>query len=123
MIYDLLGSERQLRSKRELIEKFIETHMSKVSNGEKVDAAFVSFWDEEKAKAIEDICETEGMDPAAFKAMIEQYHFSGKRPLQGSVVDALTEKPKILERKTVVERIVGKLLKLVSTFDEGIGAV
>lgn len=55
--------------------------------------------------------------------MIEHYHFSGKRPLQGAVVDALVVKPKILERKTVVERIVAKLLNLVSTFDEGIGPV
>ena len=123
MIYDLLGSERHLRSKRDLIEKFIEQHMPNVPAGGTVAAAFASFWDEEKINAISDICATEQIEPDAFKSMIEHYHFSGKRPLQGEVVDALVIKPKILERKTVVERIVSKLLGLVSTFDEGIGPV
>jgi hypothetical protein len=32
-------------------------------------------------------------------------------------------KPKILEWKSIVERIVGKLLGLISTFDNGMGSV
>ncbi|MEO9863541.1 MAG: type I restriction endonuclease subunit R [Yoonia sp.] len=121
MVYDLLGSERHLRSKRELIEQFIDQHMASIPAGQSVNDAFSGFWDAEKSKAIAAVCETEGLDPAAFKAMIEQYHFSGKKPLQGAIVEALTEKPKILERKSIVERIGARLLKLVSTFDEGIG--
>ena len=31
VIYDLLGSERHLRSKRDLIEKFVEDHLSRLS--------------------------------------------------------------------------------------------
>lgn len=123
MIADLLGSERQVRSKRELIEKFIEQHMPRLGKGQDVQAAFSDFWNAERLAAIEQICAAEQIDPAAFRAMIEQYHFSGKRPLQGEVVEALSVKPKILERKSVVERIVGKLLGLVSTFDDGMGAV
>ena len=123
MIDDLLGSEKQLRSKRELIEKFIEQHMPRLGKGQDVQAAFSDFWNAERLAAIEQICAAEQIDPAAFRAMIEQYHFSGKRPLQGEIVDALSVKPKILERKSVVERIVGKLLGLVSTFDDGMGAV
>lgn len=123
MIYDLLGSERHLRSKRDLIEKFIEQHMPMLPKGQTVEEAFTNFWDEEKTKAIEAICDAEQIDAKAFMAMIENYHFSGKRPLQGTVVEALVVKPKILERKSVVERIVSKLLGLVSTFDEGIGPV
>jgi len=53
--------------------------------------------------------------------MIEQYHFSGKTPLQGAVVEALQEKPKFLERKRIIDRVISKMLKLVSTFDDGIG--
>lgn len=123
VVYDLLGSERQLRSKRELIEKFIEQHMSTMSRDQSVADAFNDFWDEEKTNSISEICTSENIDPAAFKAMIEQYHFSGKKPLQGTIVDALIEKPKILERKSVVERISAKLMKLVATFDEGLGSI
>ncbi|MDF1777122.1 MAG: hypothetical protein P1V13_13875 [Rhizobiaceae bacterium] len=53
--------------------------------------------------------------------MIDHYHFLEKKPLQGAIVGALKEKPKILERKSVVERIGAKLLRLVATFDEGLG--
>ena len=123
MVYDLLGSERHLRSKRDLIEKFIEQHMPGMPQGQTVADAFNGFWDEEKSNAIAEICATEKLDPTAFKSMIEQYHFSGKKPLQGDIVDALNEKPKILERKSVVERIGAKLLRLVATFDEGLGSL
>jgi type I restriction enzyme R subunit len=121
MVYDLLGSERHLRSKRELIEKFIEQHMPHMPKGQTVEDAFTGFWDEEKSNAIAEICTAENLDPSAFKAMIEQYHFSGKKPLQSAIVEALSEKPKILERISVVERIAAKLLRLVATFDEGLG--
>lgn len=123
MVRDLLGSERHLRSKRDLIEKFIEQHMAFIPEGQTVEDAFSGFWDREKSKAIIEICETEKLDQAAFKSMIEQYHFSGKKPLQGDIVDALHDKPRILERKSVVERIADKLLRLVSTFDEGLGGL
>jgi type I restriction enzyme R subunit len=123
LVRDLLGSERHLRSKRELIQKFIERHMSTIPEGQNVSEAFAYFWDEEKTRAIAEICSTEKLDPAAFKAMIENYHFSGKKPLQGAIVEALEEKPKILERKSVVERIGAKLLQLVATFDEGLGSL
>ena len=123
MVQDLLGSERHLRSKRDLIEKFIEEHMTAMTPGQTITDAFSGFWDKEKSNAIADICVTEKLDPAAFKAMIEQYHFTGKKPLQGEVVDALEVKPKILERKSVVERIRARLLQLVATFDEGLGGL
>jgi hypothetical protein len=55
--------------------------------------------------------------------MLEQYHTSGKRPLQGKIVDALSVRPRILDRKSVGERLVGKLPGLVSTCDDGMGAV
>lgn len=123
MVYDLLGSERHLRSKRELIEKFIDQHMPMIPSGQAVAESFNEFWDEEKSKAIDELCATEKLEPAAFKAMIEQYHFSGKKPLQADIVKAMPAPPKILERKTIVERIRTKLMALVATFDEGVGSL
>jgi type I restriction enzyme, R subunit len=123
LVGDLLGSERHLRSKRELIEKFIETQMPTLKSGQDVQAAFSDYWNAERVNAIEQICLAEQIDPLAFRSMIEQYHFSGKQPLQGEVVQALAVKPKILERKSVVDRIIGKLLSLVATFDDGLGPV
>lgn len=120
-VYDFLGSERQLRSKRELIEKFIEQHMPNVASDTTIESAFDSFWSAERTRATAELCEAEGLRPDAFATLVEEYHFSGKVPLQRNVVEALESKPKILERKTVVARVVDKLLNLVSTFDEGLG--
>jgi len=97
--------------------------MSDIGAGQTVEGVFSEFWNKERTAAILDICKQEKIDEAAFKEMIEQYHFSGKTPLQGAIVNALEEKPKILERKSIVERIGEKLTKLVATFDEGIGSL
>jgi type I restriction enzyme, R subunit len=123
LVFDLLGSDVKLRSKRELIEKFIRENMPNIPNGQPVAEAFNDFWTEEKAKAIREICETEGLRPDALKSMIENYHFTGKEPLSETVVDALNQKPKILERKSIVQRVTNKLLALVRVFDEDLGDV
>lgn len=97
--------------------------MPNVPDVQTVEDAFNGFWNEQRSSAVDQICKPEGLDPDAFRAMIESYHFSGKKPLQGAIVDALAVKPKILERKSVVERIGARLLRLVATFDEGLGAL
>lgn len=123
VVMDLIGSERQLRSKRELIEQFIEHNMPNRSVGQSVNDAFVEFWDEERSKSLIAICSEEGLDISAFKQMIETYQFSGKPPLNDTVVSALEKPPRILERKSVAERIISKLLGLIAKFDEGLGGL
>jgi len=70
--------------------------------------------------AVETVCRQEGLKEDAFISMIEGNHFSGKPPLNDAVVAALASKPKILARKSVAERIVKKLLGLISTFGDGV---
>lgn len=123
IVMDLIGSERQLRSKRELIEQFIEHNMANRTQGQSVEDAFSEFWNAERSKALRAICADEGLYVDAFEQMIESYQFSGKPPLNDTIVKALTKPPKILERKSVAERIVGKLLGLISKFDDGIGGL
>lgn len=121
MIIDLLGSEQQLRSKRDLIQRFIDENMPAIPPGQSVEDAFENFWNDERQATIEAICVDEGLDAEAFKRMISEYHFTSKTPLSDAVIEALNEKPKILERKTVVERVIDRLRDLIQTFDEGMG--
>jgi type I restriction enzyme R subunit len=53
--------------------------------------------------------------------MIADYKFSGKEPLRETVLSACNEKPKLLERKKVFDRVVSKLLDIVNKFDDAIG--
>src|SRR3546814_2274424 len=54
-ILDLLSSEPQLRSKRELIEKFIDCYLPKLQSANEVEAAFDKFWTEEREHRIQEI--------------------------------------------------------------------
>lgn len=123
MVSDLLGSDVKLRSKRELIEKFIDEQMVALKPGDDVASAFSDFWSEEKQKTIREMCESEGLKMDALQLMIEEYHFSGKEPLGETIVGALNEQPKILERKSIVGRITEKMMRLVRVFDDDMGGV
>ena len=41
--------------------------------------------------------------------------------MRESIVGTLKQKPKLLERKTVIERVTDKILKFVKTFEDDIG--
>lgn len=122
-IFALLSKEGGLRSKRELIEKFINDYMPRLSAEQNIKEVFSEFWTEEKIEAIKQLCATEGMDREAVLQMLDIYQFTGKEPLRETVFAALDNKPKLLERKNVFERIVDKLLSIVRTFDDGMGDV
>lgn len=122
-IIDLLSKEGTLRSKRELIEKFINDYMPHLSAEQNIKQVFSEFWTEEKQQAIKQLCATEGMDQEAVFQMLDSYQFTGKEPLRETVFAALDKKPKLLERKNVFERVVDKLLSIVRTFDDDMGDV
>ena len=58
---DLLGSEVQLRSKRDLIEKFIAEYLPNVSSPDQVEAGFSLFWNEEREKSVAQFCDEESL--------------------------------------------------------------
>lgn len=122
-IFDLLNKDGTLRSKRELIEKFINDQMPRLSSEQNLKEVFSGFWSEEKHEAIRKLCAAEGMEQEAVLQMLDTYQFTGKEPLRETVFAALDTKPKLLERKNVFERIVDKLLSIVSTFDDDMGDV
>ena len=53
--------------------------------------------------------------------MIANYKFSGKEPLRETVLSACNEKPKLLERKKIFDRVVLKLLDIIAKFDDAMG--
>ena len=98
-ILGLLDKEAQLRSKRDLIEKFIDTRMLTTAPEEKVEKVFQDFWNQERDEAVRQLCTEENLKVEAVKQMIANYKFSGKEPLRETVLSACNENPKLLERK------------------------
>ena len=113
----------QLRSKKKLIERFVNEHMPNVKKSSDMRTAFSAYWEAEKDMALESLCAEEGLHHDKVKDVIEAYHFTGRAPLRDTIVSALVEKPKVLERKSIVERVTEKVLALVQQFDDDMGDV
>jgi type I restriction enzyme, R subunit len=122
-VFDLLGSEIRLRSKRALIEEFIEQHAAQLTEGRHLRAAFQQFWDRSRDNAIRDLCKQENVIQERLLEMIARYQFTGKRPLGDEIISALTIKPSVLRRKLIIERVTQGLVEIVEKFNESIGDI
>jgi type I restriction enzyme, R subunit len=120
-ITGLLSQETQLRSKRELIEKFIDEYMPNFDANTIVREEFATYWTSEEEAALNALCTTEDMNRDALDALLKRFRFTGKEPLRDAVFGALNFKPKVLDRKPIYERVVTKLKDIVHTFDEYVG--
>ncbi|HFD32311.1 MAG TPA: HsdR family type I site-specific deoxyribonuclease [Gammaproteobacteria bacterium] len=120
-ILDLLGKETQLRSKRELIEQFINDYMPTLDENISIEEGFNQYWDAQKQKAIEAFCAEQKMDQQSVMTIIDEYNFTGKEPLRDTVFLALEHKPKLMERKHIFERFILKLKDFIHTFEDDLG--
>ena len=121
-IMDLLGGEMQLRSKRELIEKFIEENLPKISDTDAIQDEFEKYWEEQKVLALNKLCEEEKLDKEQFNALIEAYIFSGNDPVRDEVFKCLGNRPSILQAREIGERIIFKMKEFVEVFVRGMVA-
>lgn len=118
-ILDLLSGETTLRSKRELIEKFILENLPEIQDSDDIPEAFEAFWEEERMKALQELSEQENMDIEKLEGLISYYLFTNKEPLRDDVISALKERPALRERSAVAQRITDKTLGFVETFVSG----
>lgn len=119
-IMDAVSGEAELRSKQELIEKFIEQNLPKISDSDMVEDEFYSFWDEEKMRAFERLCQEEGLMTDELQKIIDNYLYLNRKPRRDEIVGALEEKPKVMERNSIIARINKKLDEFINTFIEGV---
>lgn len=120
-IADLLNSEAQLRSKRELILRFIEENLPQIENSDLIEEEFEKYWNEEQQKAFNEICKEENISPLKLHTIISDYLFTEKEPLRDDIIKILEVKPKIRERKTIAERIITRIKDFVEKFVDGMG--
>ena len=118
-IIDLLGGDAMMRSKRELIEKFIEENLPKITDVESIQDEFETYWQEQKVLALGKLCDEENLDKAQFKALIDAYIYSGQEPIKDDVFKCLDNRPSILKAREIGERILAKMKEFVQIFIEG----
>ncbi len=121
-IMDLLGGEVKLRSKRELIEKFIEENLPHIDDVDKIQDEFEMYWQDQQVLALAKLCEEENLDKEQFNNLIEAYIFSGQEPIRDDVFKCLGNRPSILAAREVGNRIIQKMKEFVEVFVEGMAA-
>jgi type I restriction enzyme, R subunit len=53
--------------------------------------------------------------------LLQTYQFANRLPRDQEIVKALNFQPKILERKSILERIADKIQDFINTYIEGMG--
>ncbi len=120
-IVNLLNTEMQLRSKKELIEKFIRENLPIILDTDDIPQEFEKYWTVEQEKAFVKLVDEEKLSKESTQALIENYLYSEQEPMRDEILDLLIdEKPTLLQRKTIGERILKKILGFVETFINGI---
>lgn len=121
-IYDIIAGDTRLRSKRELIEKFINQHLSLIEDSEDIGDEFANFITKEKLIAIKELSDKEDLNAVKLEKVIGDYLFTEKKPLRDDIVDLMNKRPSLKERKAKSERVTSKILKFVETFISGISS-
>jgi type I restriction enzyme R subunit len=115
-IIDLLGGEIKLRSKRELIEKFIEENLPHINDVDSIPDEFEKYWQQQKVLASSKICEEKNLDKQQFNSLIESYSYNGQEPIRQDVFKCLDNRPSILKAREIGERIILKMKKIIEVF-------
>jgi type I restriction enzyme, R subunit len=119
-IMDILDTETQLRSKKELIARFIADHFPNIPASANVGDEFETYWTEQKRKAVKQLSAEEGLDTEGLEKVIGDYLFTEKPPMRDDVIGIMESRPKLRERSTVAERVIGKIKEFVEVFIDGV---
>ncbi|NVK02447.1 MAG: type I restriction endonuclease subunit R [Oceanospirillaceae bacterium] len=114
-ILKLIDTTPNLRSKRELIEAFINTALDGIDPNE-VEEEFEKFVEVERKKSFNDLVESENLIDFELSNLIDNYLYDGRTPLKDDVAKTMKQKPKLLERKTVVPRVLNQITGFVEKF-------
>ena len=122
-ILDSVASDIELRSKQELIQKFIDSTLPGLSSAAEIPDSFEEFWEQERASAFEALCREEQLDAEKLKKVIDRYVYTGTKPLPDPDIIQLINRPlKLAERAPTRERVLEKVVNYVDTYIHGIAA-
>lgn len=119
-VLDILTADVKLRSKKELIEQFIEENLMDIGSAEEVADAFNTYWSEQKVKAFQRICEEEDLKQDKIGAIVEEILYAGQAPkIRQDVMNAMNKKQKFIHKRESTNRIIDKIHQFINTYIEG----
>ena len=119
-IANIINTHTQLRSKRELIEKFISQNIPDIEDTDSIPQEFDKFWIEEQRTAFNKLIKSENLSAERTEELIEKYLFAEREPLRSDILDLIEgDKPTALQRKKVGDGVLKKIMDYVETFIHG----
>ena len=116
-ISNIINTHTQLRSKRELIEKFISQNIPEIEDTDSIPQEFDKFWKEEQRIAFNELVKSENLSVERTEQLIENYLFAEREPLTEEILDLIDgEKPTLLNRKKIGNRILNQIIDFVEKF-------
>jgi type I restriction enzyme, R subunit len=119
VISDIMAADIQLRSKKELIEKFIQQNLPSIEDTSTLTDEFESYWNLEKLRAIEHLATDENLSFDKLQVLVGRYLFTQKAPLREDIIEVMNQRPGLKDRAIVTQRILDKIIDFVETFIEG----
>jgi type I restriction enzyme R subunit len=115
-ISNIINGDASLRSKRELIEKFINENLMGIEESEDVVEEFEKFWEVEREKGFNALCREENLKVEEVEKVIGNYIYDERIPLKKEIEKTLLVRPKLLERRKIIPRVTDKILDYVEKF-------
>ena len=123
LILDSVAGDLELRSKRELIQKFIDSTLPNLTKAAEIPDGFEDLWEQERMTAFDQLVKEEQLDADKLKKVIDRFIYSGEKPLPDPDIIEVIQKPLgILERGPTKQRVYDKVIDYVETFIHGIAA-
>lgn len=123
LVLDSVSGNIELRSKQELIQKFIDSTLPGLSSAAEIPDSFEEFWEQERVFAFEALCKEEQLDADKLKKVIDRYVYTGTKPLPDPDIIEIINRPlKLAERAPTRERVLNKVVAYVDTYIHGIAA-
>jgi len=119
-IIDLIAGEAELRSKRELIEKFIQNNLPHITDSDAIENEFKTYWQFETKKALQELSTAEALKQDKVEDIINDFLFTGRMATEDEVIEALEKQPSVLQRESISTRITEKIKDFVNTFINGV---
>ena len=119
-ILEMMAGDAKMRSKRELIERFIRENLPKIEDSDDISEEFENYWSKERMLALEKLSKEENLNADKLQEVIGNYLFTEKKPLPDEVIEMMNTRPSLKERKTARERVTEKIIGFVETFINGI---
>ena len=108
-----------LRKKKDLIKKFIEESLPKLTTGANVENAFNDFWNSEKSEVLKKLALEENIPFENLEKLVGDFLYTQKLPRDQQIADSFEEGkgPDIRNRSRIIERVKQALLDIVEKFE------